>query len=62
MICQRQRRVAGTLAHVVAVYDGRECQGCVLSRGAGSRRGATDRSLGIFPSQRKAAAAIMAAE
>ena len=45
---------------MVAVYDGRACLGHVLERGKAGFEAfdADNRSLGIFPSQREAAAAI----
>ena len=45
---------------MVAVYDGRACLGHVLGRGKAGFEAfdADNRSLGIFPSQREAAAAI----
>jgi hypothetical protein len=47
--------------HMVAVYDGQRCLGHVLGRGKGGFEAfdVDNRSLGIFPSQREAAAAIM---
>ena len=46
---------------MAAVYDGRACLGHVLGRGKAGFEAfdADNRSLGIFPSQREAAAAIM---
>jgi hypothetical protein len=46
---------------MVAVYDGQRCIGHVLGRGKSGCEAfdADNRSLGIFPSQREAAAAIM---
>ena len=46
---------------MVAVYDGRACLGHVLGHGKAGFEAfnADDQSLGIFPSQREAAAAIM---
>ena len=46
---------------LVAVYGGRACLGYVLGRGKAGFEAfdADNRSLGIFPSQREAAAAIM---
>ena len=46
---------------MAAVYDGRACLGHVLGRGRAGFEAfdADNGSLGIFPSQREAAAAIM---
>lgn len=46
---------------MVAVYDGRACLGHVLGRGKAGFEAfdGDDHSLGIFPSQRADAAAIM---
>jgi len=46
---------------VVAVYDGRTCLGHIRGRGKAGFEAfdGDDRSLGVFPSQREAAAAIM---
>ena len=49
---------------MVAVYDGRACLGHVLGRGRAGFEAfdADNRSLGIFPSQREAAAAVMGSQ
>ena len=47
---------------MVSVYDGRDCIGFVLARGKvgfEAYAAAAERSLGIYPNQREAAAAIM---
>jgi hypothetical protein len=43
-----------TTTPLVSLYDGRECIGFVLARG----RDRDERSLGIYPTQREAAAAL----
>ena len=49
---------------LLSVYDGRHCVGFVLPRGKVGFEAfdADQRPLGIFPSQREAAAAIMRVE
>jgi hypothetical protein len=52
--------MSGAIPTVVTVYDGQQCLGFVFARGklgfeASDR---DERSLGIFPSQREAAAAL----
>jgi hypothetical protein len=47
-------------APIVSIYDGRQCRGFILARG---RLGfelfdCDQRSLGVFPTQREAAAAL----
>jgi hypothetical protein len=46
---------------IVAVYSGKICLGFVLTRGAAGFEAfsADEKSLGLFPTQREAAAAIM---
>jgi hypothetical protein len=48
-------------AQMVAVYDGQRCLGHVLGRGKAGFEAfdADSQSLGTYPSQREAAAAIM---
>ena len=45
-----------------SVFDGRECLGFVYARGKGGFESfdASERSLGLFPSAKEAASAIMA--
>jgi hypothetical protein len=47
---------------LLAVYNGRQCAGFILARGKAGFEGfdIDERSLGIFPTQDDAAAAIMA--
>jgi len=60
----RKRR--GTIAtepatpRMMAVFDGRECSGFILARAGGRFEAfdASEKSLGIYASQRQAAAAI----
>ena len=56
-----QRAARAAEPYMVAVYDGQRCIGHVLERGKGGCEAfdADNRSLGVFPSQREAAAAIM---
>jgi hypothetical protein len=48
-------------APIAAVYAGQVCLGFVLNRGAAGFEAfsADEKSLGLFPTQREAAAAIM---
>jgi hypothetical protein len=48
---------------MVSVYDGRACIGFVLERGRAGFEGFTadERSVGLFPTQRAAAVAVMEA-
>ena len=57
---QPQRAAHAGEPPLVAVYDGRACLGHVLGRGKAEFEAfdADNRSLGIFPSQCEAAAAI----
>jgi len=57
------RRAAAMTVHVepfASVYDDRSCLGVILARGRSGfeAHAADDHSLGLFPSPRKAAAAI----
>jgi len=56
-----QRAAHAGVPHMVAVYDGRHCLGHVLGRGRAGFEAfdADSRSLGNYPTQREAAAAIM---
>jgi len=61
---QPQRAAHAGEPPLVAVYDGRACLGHVLGRGRAGFEAfdADNGSLGIFPSQREAAAAVMGSQ
>ena len=59
-----QRAAHAAEPYMVAVYDGQRCIGHVLGRGKSGFEAldADNVSLGVFPSQREAAAAIMGSQ
>jgi len=61
MTGRQPQRAAHAGEAPIAIYDGRTCLGHVLGRGKAEFEAfdADNRSLGVFPTQREAATAIM---